>query len=69
VPSVPTLPNDDGRLSGAKQVLADEFNCLSRYSDAKPEQCGERQFTAAEGEEVVRAYRPPTLRDAAERAP
>ena len=62
-------PNDSGRTTGVRAVLAAEFNCLSRYSDAKPEQCGELQFTATDGPELVRAYKTPSLRNVAARAP
>jgi cytochrome c peroxidase len=69
VPAVAALPEDTGRARGAQQVRADEFNCLSRYSDAQPRQCAELRFLKPEGEELVRAFKPPSLRYAAERAP
>lgn len=69
IPADPTLPPDTGRALGAKQALADEFNCLSPFSDAKPEQCAELRFMKAEGEELMRQYKPPSLRNVAERAP
>jgi cytochrome c peroxidase len=37
VPADKDLPEDVGRSKGAQEVLADEFNCLSTYSDAQPE--------------------------------
>ena len=67
-PSTP-LPADSGRLAGVRQVLASEFNCAGRYSDAKPEACEELRFAVTEGEELVRAYKTPSLRNVAERAP
>ena len=69
VPAVDSLPEDLGRAAGAAQVLADEFNCLGRYSDARPEECGELQFMSTEGEELVRAFKTPSLRNVAARAP
>jgi cytochrome c peroxidase len=69
VPLVSTLPEDTGRALGAKQVVADEFNCLSPYSDAKPEQCAELRFMRADGHELVRQFKPPSLRNVAERGP
>jgi cytochrome c peroxidase len=69
VPAVPTLPEDTGRALGANQVLQDPFNCLGNYSDAKPAQCGELKFMKPEGEQLVRAFKPPSLRNVAERAP
>ena len=60
---------DSGRAVGARQVVASEFNCTSRYSDAKPEDCDELRFTVSEGPELVRAYKTPSLRNVADRAP
>jgi len=69
VPAVPGLPEDTGRAAGARLVLADEFNCLSPYSDAAPEQCAELRFMLSEGEQLLRAFKPPSLRNAAQRPP
>ena len=69
VPAIENLPQDTGRALGAQQVLADEFNCLSPYSDAAPEDCDELKFMLAEGEVLIRAFKPPSLRDVAQRAP
>ncbi|MBI5278415.1 MAG: cytochrome-c peroxidase [Burkholderiales bacterium] len=62
------LPADLGRLAGARQVVQDEFNCLSRHSDAKPEQCGEVRFLD-DNPNQLRQFRVPSLRNVAERAP
>jgi len=62
-------PADSGRAVGVRQVLASEFNCAGRYSDAKPEDCQELRFAVTEGEELVRAYKTPSLRNVADRAP
>jgi cytochrome c peroxidase len=69
VPAVAALPEDLGRAAGAQAVLADEFNCRSRWSDADPDACVELAFMKAEGHELVRAFRTPTLRNVAERPP
>jgi cytochrome c peroxidase len=69
VPAVATLPSDRGRSLGVKQVLADEFNCLSRYSDATPSQCEELSFVDSSEAAMVRAYKTPSLRGVASRAP
>ena len=61
--------NDSGRTTGVRGVMAAEFNCLSRYSDAKPEQCDELRFATTEGAELIRAYKTPSLRNVATRAP
>jgi cytochrome c peroxidase len=63
------LPPDSGRTTGVRQALAAEFSCTGEYSDAKPEDCQELRFAVAEGEELVRAYKTPSLRNVAERAP
>lgn len=63
------LPPDSGRTVGVRQALAAEFSCTGEFSDAKPEECEELRFAVAEGEELVRAYKTPSLRNVAERAP
>lgn len=69
VPAAASLPEDLGRANGVHAVLADEFNCLGRYSDARADECGELQFVSVEGEELVRAFKAPSLRNVADRAP
>jgi cytochrome c peroxidase len=69
VPAVPGLPEDLGRAQGARDVLHDEFNCASTWSDARPGECSELEFLKADGPELVRAYKPPSLRNVAERPP
>ena len=68
-PSRTALPPDSGRASGVRQALAAEFACTSRWSDAGPDDCAELRFAVTEGEELVRAYKTPSLRNVAERAP
>ena len=69
VAAVATLPIDRGRARGVKQVLADEFNCLSKYSDASPSECEELSFVDSADTAMVRAYKTPSLRGLAGRAP
>jgi cytochrome c peroxidase len=69
VAAVAALPEDRGRWTGAGSVLADEFNCRSRWSDASPADCAELEFLAADGHELERAYKVPTLRNVADRPP
>ena len=69
VPAVVSLPEDAGRSLGAQQVLADEFNCLSAYSDAEPDQCAELNFLVIDEHQQERQYKPPSLRNVAERGP
>ena len=68
VPSRPELPIDDGRLTGAASVLQDEFNCRSRWSDAR-NACSELAYLATGDHALQRAYKVPSLRNVAERAP
>lgn len=68
VPKRPELPLDHGRLAGATEVSNDEFNCRSRWSDAR-ERCPELDYMATGGEALDRAYKVPSLRNVAERAP
>jgi cytochrome c peroxidase len=69
VPAAKGLPNDVGRSLGAQQVLADEFNCLSVYSDATPDQCSELNFLVIDEHQQERQYKPPSLRNVAGRGP
>jgi cytochrome c peroxidase len=69
VPAVAGLPEDQGRIVATAQVLADPFNCLGAYSDAGPADCAELRFMDREGEDLVRAYKSPSLRGVSERAP
>ena len=69
MPSLAGLLEDTGRARGTQQVLADELNCLSQYSHAAPEQCAELRFMVAEGHPLERQFRPPWLRNVAERPP
>ena len=63
------LPPDSGRATGVRLALAGEFNCTSRYSDAGPDDCAELRFAVTDGEELVRAFKTPSLRSVAQRAP
>lgn len=69
VPPVAGLPEDLGRIAAIEQVAADPFNCLGPYSDAGPGDCAELSFMAGASEELVRAYKPPSLRGVAQRPP
>jgi cytochrome c peroxidase len=69
VPAANDLPDDLGRSKGATQVLHDEFNCLSPYSDALPGQCAELNFLVADDDHLTRQFKPPSLRNVAKRGP
>jgi cytochrome c peroxidase len=68
VPPQPELPIDQGRLTGATAVLSDEFNCRSRWSDARA-RCAELEFMVTGEHTLDRAYKVPSLRNVAERGP
>jgi len=68
VPARPGLPLDVGRLAGARNVLNDEFNCRSRWSDASSKKCAELEFLDSDGQ-TLRAFKVPSLRNVADRAP
>ncbi|NMM78915.1 cytochrome-c peroxidase [Acidovorax sp. SRB_24] len=69
VPPIDPRNPDRGRIEGLKKLLKDEFNCLGPYSDAKPEQCGELQFLNTNDAGQLGAFRTPSLRNVAARAP
>ena len=68
VPTRPGLPADPGRLAGADAVLRDEFNCRSRWSDNRT-RCAELEFIVSGDHVLARAFKVPSLRNVAERAP
>lgn len=69
VPPAKENPDDAGRASGAKQVLADEFNCLGKYSDAKPSDCTYLNTINPNDPKFNHAFRTMTLRNIAETGP
>ena len=68
VPPRRELPVGQGRLTGATAVLRDEFNCRSRWSDA-PARCAELEYIVTDAHTLDGAYKVPSLRNVAERAP
>jgi cytochrome c peroxidase len=69
VPDAAGQPPDIGRFAGGQQATANEFNCFGRYSDAQPEQCTELRFIKLQGQELMGAFKVPSLRNVAESAP
>jgi cytochrome c peroxidase len=69
VPKRAGLPEDRGRIVAVKSVQSDEFNCRSRWSDAKAGQCSELEYLAPASPPLERAYKVPSLRNVAGRAP
>jgi cytochrome c peroxidase len=60
---------DPGRRAALAKVLNDEFNCLGSFSKARPEQCEELRFLALDDHAMEAAFKTPSLRDVALRAP
>ncbi|WP_326939528.1 cytochrome-c peroxidase [Actimicrobium sp. GrIS 1.19] len=69
VPSRNPEQPDIGRGGATAKVLQDEFNCLGRYSDAKPEHCQELRFMATDDPHLAGAFKTPALRNVALRSP
>jgi cytochrome c peroxidase len=68
VPQAEGPPPDEGRAAGLSRVLADEFNCLSQYSDAAEPDCLARRQAETETGRVY-AFKSPTLRNIAQTGP
>ena len=62
-------PADHGRWRAPTAVLRDEFNCLSRWSDAAPEIAPSSTSSSTDDHVLERAFKAPSLRNVAERAP
>lgn len=67
-PRDPARP-DPGRAAAVGPVQQDEFNCLGRHSDAPPDACQELRFIATGDPGMQGAFKTPSLRHVAERAP
>lgn len=69
IPPLNPASPDRGRADAIATLMRDEFNCLGKYSDAKPDQCGELQFLSTHDPGHLAAFRTPSLRNVAARAP
>lgn len=69
VPARRGLPADQGRSEGIRIALADPFNCRGRFSDSGGAGCDELEFAVTDGPQLIRAYKVPSLRGVAQRAP
>jgi len=69
IPISEKAPFDSGRAEGINLVLADEFNCLGPYSDAKGKKCQQLWFMDTEARKYMGGMKTPTLRNVAERPP
>ena len=59
---------DKGRVSGVLEVLANEFNCRSAYSDDPERRCSELEF-ARTGVDLIGTFKTPSLRNLENTAP
>jgi cytochrome c peroxidase len=69
VPVAQGLTIDEGRYRGVQQVVQSEFNCLGNYSDAGEKDCAELRFAQMSRDEIVGAFKVPSLRNVADTAP
>lgn len=69
VPPRDPLRPDRGRSMAVARVQDDEFNCLGPYSDATTEACQELNFIASDDPGMEGAFKTPSLRNVANRAP
>jgi len=69
VPPAAGRAPDPGRGAGIGLVQADEFNCLSRWSDADADDCAALRFLRDDADFFAGAFKPPTLRNVARTAP
>lgn len=60
---------DRGRAAAIPRVLRDEFNCLGPFSDAKPDACQELAYMVQDDAGMEGAFKTPSLRNIAMRAP
>ncbi|MFK7827968.1 MAG: cytochrome-c peroxidase [Oligoflexales bacterium] len=60
---------DLGRYLGAKKLAKDEFSCLSRFSSIPKKDCLEMNFLKTDGQELVGAFKTPSLRNVAKTGP
>jgi cytochrome c peroxidase len=65
----PGRPPDAGRIVGVGKAVADPFNCQGPYSDAPRDSCEELEFAVRDGTELDGAFKVPSLRGVAQRAP
>lgn len=66
---ISTTGADSGRALGVRSAVDGEFSCVSPFSDATADECDELRFASATGAELLRAFKAPSLRNVAERAP
>lgn len=67
-PRDPAQP-DRGRSAATVKAQRDEFNCLGPFSDAPPDACQELRFMVTDDPALEGAFKTPSLRNVALRAP
>ncbi len=67
-PRDPARP-DRGRAAATAKVQHDEFNCLGPFSDASPQTCQELRYMVTDDPALEGAFKTPSLRNVALRAP
>lgn len=60
---------DPGRAAGVRAALVDPFNCNGAFSDARAGECEELDYVAQDELTQTRAFKAPSLRGVAQRAP
>ena len=69
VPPLTGHQPDAGRGPALAQLKQDEFNCLSRWSDADPDECTALRFLRDDPEAMAGAFKPPSLRNVSRTGP
>lgn len=69
VPALNPLRPDRGRAVATAKVQHDEFNCLGPFSDAPQQACQELRFMVSDDPALEGAFKTPSLRNVALRAP
>ncbi|RYF63059.1 MAG: c-type cytochrome, partial [Comamonadaceae bacterium] len=69
VPPRDSARPDRGRAAAIPRVLRDEFNCLGPFSDARPDACQELAYMVQDDAGMEGAFKTPSLRNIALRAP
>ncbi|HFQ93616.1 MAG TPA: cytochrome-c peroxidase [Anaerolineae bacterium] len=69
VPPAEEAALDMGRIKGVQEAVENEFNCLGPYSDAGKDDCAELRYAKMMGQELISAFKVPSLRNVAETAP
>jgi len=69
VPARDPMQPDRGRSAATVKLQSDEFNCLGTFSDAAPDACQELRFMVTDDRALEGAFKTPSLRNVALRAP